>query len=145
LCLGFGATFPCMLGALLMTLPTALAGAFAGALAAGLAGALAAALAAGLSGCTTSFLPRPSSATGSRDPSYDVGGKDTPFYSWSRNLLQICCIQDLFLRFEQQRRGRWLGDVGPLENLQGDFERPEQLPSWFATSCKLRVRHARSP
>jgi hypothetical protein len=31
-----------------------------------LAGALAAALAAGLTGCTTSFSPRPSSATGSR-------------------------------------------------------------------------------
>jgi hypothetical protein len=44
------------------------AGAFAGALAAGLAGALAAALAAGLTGCTTSFSPRPSSATGSRGP-----------------------------------------------------------------------------
>jgi hypothetical protein len=40
----------------------------AGALAAGLAGALATALAAGLTGCSTSFLPRPSSATGSRGP-----------------------------------------------------------------------------
>jgi hypothetical protein len=46
----------------------ALAGAFAGALATGLAGALAAALAEVLAGCTTSFSPRPSSATGSRGP-----------------------------------------------------------------------------
>jgi hypothetical protein len=40
----------------------------AGALAAGLTRGLAAALAAGLTGCTTSFSPRPSSATGSRGP-----------------------------------------------------------------------------
>jgi hypothetical protein len=43
-----------------------LARAFAGALAAGLAGTLAAALVAGLIGCTTSFSPHLSSATGSR-------------------------------------------------------------------------------
>jgi hypothetical protein len=57
-----------VLDALLVELPATLAGALAGALAAGLAGALAAALAAGLTGCATSFLPRPSSTTGSRGP-----------------------------------------------------------------------------
>jgi hypothetical protein len=56
------------LAALLATLPAALAGVFARALAAGLAGALATTLAAGLTGCTTSFSPRPSSATSSREP-----------------------------------------------------------------------------
>jgi hypothetical protein len=56
------------LAVLLTALPATLAGAFAGVLAAGLAGALAAALVAGLIGCSTSFLPRPSSATGSRGP-----------------------------------------------------------------------------
>jgi hypothetical protein len=88
--------------ALLTTLPTSLTEAFAGALAAALVGAFAAALAgafavalaAGLTGFATSFLPRPSSATGSRAPGYDVIGEDAPicFYFWSRNLLQICCI-----------------------------------------------------
>jgi hypothetical protein len=43
-----------------------------------LAGALAAALAAGLTGCATLFSPRPSSATGSRGPGYDVTGEDAP-------------------------------------------------------------------
>jgi hypothetical protein len=38
------------------------------ALAGGLVPALVVALAAGLAGCTTSFSPRPSSATGSRGP-----------------------------------------------------------------------------
>jgi hypothetical protein len=42
--------------------------AFAGALAVGLAGVLAAALAEGLAGCSTSFSPLPSSATGLRGP-----------------------------------------------------------------------------
>jgi hypothetical protein len=28
---------------------------------------------------------------------------------------------------------------------RGDLERQERLPSWFAASCKLRVRRARSP
>jgi hypothetical protein len=55
-------------GCIVGGLPAALAGAFAGALAARLAGALAATLAAGLASCTTSFSPRPSSATGSRGP-----------------------------------------------------------------------------
>jgi hypothetical protein len=66
-------------------------------------------------------------------------------YFWSKNLLQICCIQDLFLQSEQRRCGRWLGDVGSLGNLRGDSEHLERLPSWFAVSCKLRVRRARSP
>jgi hypothetical protein len=46
--------------------------------------------------------------------------------------VRICCIQDLFLRYVQRRQERWLGDVRPLENLRGDLERQERLPSWFA-------------
>jgi hypothetical protein len=86
-------------------LPASLTGLFAGALAAALDGAFAAALVgafaamleAGLTGCATSFLPRPSSATGLRGPWLDVVGEDALIYFWSRNLLGICCIQDLFL------------------------------------------------
>jgi hypothetical protein len=59
---------PLVLAALAALLAT-LAGVFAGALAAGLTEALAVALAVGLVGCTTSFSPRPSSATGSTGPS----------------------------------------------------------------------------
>jgi hypothetical protein len=32
-----------------------------------------------------------------------------------------------------------------LENLRGDSERQEQLPSWFVASCRLRVHRAQSP
>jgi hypothetical protein len=71
-----------------------------------LAGALAAAMAAGLTGCITSFSPRPSSATGSRDPGYGVVGEDVPICSWSRNLPRIYYIQDLFLQSERRRRER---------------------------------------
>jgi hypothetical protein len=133
------------LAALLAALPSALAGAFAGALAAGLlehwlqrwqqdwpAALL----------CFCLDLPQPS---GRGDPGYDVVGEDALIYFWSKNLLQICCIQDLFLRFEQRRRERWLGDDGSLGNLRGDSEQQERLPSWFAVSCKLRVHHAQSP
>jgi hypothetical protein len=59
-----------------------------------------------------------------------------------------CCgstISRTSLRSEQLRRGHWLGGVGPLGNLRGDSEQQERLPSWFAVSCKLRARRARSP
>jgi hypothetical protein len=133
-----------VLAALLVALPQALAEAFAGALAAGLAGALAARQRdwpATLLRFRHNLLQPP----GRGDPGYDVAGEDATICFWSRNLLRICCIQDLFLQSEQLRRGHFLGDVGPLENLRGGSERQGRLPSWFAVNCKLRVRHARNP
>jgi hypothetical protein len=79
-----------------------LAGAFAKALTAGLAGTLAAALAAGLTGCTTPFSPRPLQPLARGDPGCGVVGEDVPICSWSRNLLRIYCIQDLFLQSGQR-------------------------------------------
>jgi hypothetical protein len=45
-----------------------------------------------LTGCTTSFSPRPSSASGSRGPWLRRRWQGIPIYSFSRNLLRICCI-----------------------------------------------------
>jgi hypothetical protein len=49
-----------------------------------------------LTGCTTSFSPRPSSATGSRGPWLRRRWRGRSNLLLER--LRICCIRDLFLR-----------------------------------------------
>jgi hypothetical protein len=49
--------------------------------------------------------------------------RDASICFWSRNLLWIYCIRDLFLRSEQLQHRRWLGGTRSLENLQGGLGR----------------------
>jgi hypothetical protein len=65
-----------------------------------LAAGLAAALATALTGCTTSFSPPPLQRRVEGE-CCRCGGDDEEIaltYSWSRNLMPIYCILDLFLR-----------------------------------------------